>query len=49
MPLKIDTWGFEQGWIQPDGSRAPAPGCPQVFLSFANVAAFYSGVLALLA
>lgn len=48
-PLKIDTWGFNQGWIQPDGSRAPAPGSPQVFLSFANEAAFYSGVLGLLA
>jgi purine nucleosidase len=49
MPLKIVTWGFNQGWIQADTSQAPTPSSPNVFFSFANQSAFYSGVLGLLA
>jgi len=48
-PLKIVTWGFNQGWIQVDQSRSPAIADPAVFSSFANQAAFYAGVLKLLA
>ncbi|HVI08375.1 MAG TPA: nucleoside hydrolase [Candidatus Binatia bacterium] len=47
-PLKITTWGFEQGWIQVD-SRPPAGTDPRLFLSFSNPDAFYAGVLKLLA
>jgi purine nucleosidase len=49
MQLKIETWGFEQGWIQVDKSRTPTGKKANVFLSFSNLNAFYAGVLKLLA
>jgi purine nucleosidase len=49
MPLAIETWGFEQGWIRP----VPVGGGPtrsqNVFLSFSDQPGFYRYVLQLLA
>jgi purine nucleosidase len=48
MPLTIEQWGFEQGWI-----HKPLPPNEEksqnLFLSFANLPGFYQYVLALLA
>lgn len=48
MPLTIEEWGFEQGWIHKP--LPPIEGKSQnAFLSFADLAGFYQYVLALLA
>ncbi len=48
MPLTIEQWGFEQGWIHkplpPEEEKSQ-----NVFSSFADLAGFYQYVLALLA
>lgn len=48
MPLTIQQWGFEQGWIH----KPLTPGTEKlqdVYLSFSNLAGFYQYVLQLLA
>ncbi len=50
MPLAIETWGFNQGWIRPvPGAGGASLKLQNVFLSFADQPGFYQYFLELLA